>query len=57
MKRSGNLMSKKINYDTKLVIRISKEEREAFKQYCQAKGLSISQALRDYMNQCVGGNR
>ena len=50
-------MSKKINYDTKLVIRISKEEREAFKQYCQAKGLSISQALRDYMNQCVGGNR
>ena len=50
-------MSKKINYDTKLVIRISKEEKEAFKQYCQANRIGISQALRDYMNQCLGGNR
>lgn len=37
-------------------LRISKEEKEAFKQYCQNNGLgNISQVLRTYMNQCVGG--
>ena len=51
------MTKKKINYEEVIRARVSREEKEAFKQYCQAKGLSISQALRDYMNQCVGGRR
>ena len=51
------MSKKKINYEEVIRARVSREEKEAFKQYCQANRIGISQALRDYMNQCVGGNR
>ena len=50
-------MSKKINYDTKLVIRISKEERETIGNWAKEHGQSVSELTRQYFRTLTGGSR
>ena len=52
------MKKKKINYDTKLVIRISKEERETIGNWAKEHGQSVSELTRQYFRTLRnGGNR
>lgn len=51
------MTKKKINYDTKLVIRISKEERERIGNYAKENNTTVSELVRQYFRTLTGGNR
>ena len=38
----------KVNYDAKIIIRISKEEKDLISEYCKANQKSLSELTREY---------
>lgn len=50
-KRKGeNDMGKPINYDTKYMFRIDKKLLEEVKIFCNSKGITVSDFIRDCLN-------
>ena len=49
-------MAKKvINYNSNLIIRISKEQREKISNYAQKKGTTVSELTRQYYETLTNG--